>query len=77
MNSNEKQAKETIQTAILLLDKIPSLRLNSYAMTLFFNAKTDEIAVIFAGGVMVDTKILKETLQKLAPTQGAKWGEIK
>jgi len=77
MSSNEKQAKETIQTAILLLDKIPSLRLNSYAMTLFFNAKTDEITAIFAGGVMVDTKKLKETLQKLAPTQGAKWGEIK
>ena len=77
MSSNEKQAKETIQNAILLLDRIPSLRLNSYAMTLFFNAKTDEIAAIFAGGAMMDTKKLKETLQKLAPTQGTKWGEIK
>jgi hypothetical protein len=26
---------------------------------------------------MMDTKKLKETLQKLAPTQGTKWGEIK
>ena len=77
MSSNEKQAKETIQNAILLLDRIPSLRLNSYAMTLFFNAKTDEITAIFAGGAMVDTKKLKETLQKLAPTQNTKWGEIK
>ena len=42
MSSNEKQAKETIQNAILLLDRIPSLRLNSYAMTLFFNAKTED-----------------------------------
>lgn len=77
MSSNEKQAKETIQNAILLLDRIPSLRLNSYAMTLFFNAKTDEITAIFAGGAMVDTKKLKETLQKLSPTQNTKWGEIK
>jgi hypothetical protein len=46
-------------------------------MTLFFNAKTDEITAIFAGGAMVDTKKLKETLQKLAPTQNTKWGEIK
>ena len=77
MSTDEKGGKEAIQNAIILLEKIPSLRLSSYAMILFFNAKTDEIASIYSGGMIFNTKMLKETLMKLAPTQVTKWNEIK
>ena len=77
MSTDEKGGKEAIQNAIILLEKIPSLRLSSYAMTLFFNAKTDEIASIYSGGMIFNTKMLKEALMKLAPTQVTKWNEIK
>ena len=77
MSSQEKEGKEAIQSAILLLEKIPSLRLNSYAMIAFFNAKADEIAAIFSGGAIFDTKQLKEALVKLSPAQMTKWNEIK
>ena len=77
MSSQEKEGKEAIQNAILLLEKIPSLRLNSYAMVAFFSAKADEIAAIFSGGVIFDTKQLKEALVKLSPAQMTKWNEIK
>ena len=77
MSTDEKGGKEAIQNAIILLEKIPSLRLSSYAMILFFNAKTDEIASIYSGGMIFNTKMLKEALMKLAPTQVTKWNEIK
>ncbi len=77
MSTDEKAAKETLQKAILLLDKIPSLRLNSYAMNLFFNAKADEIVSIFSGGSIFNTASLKETLGKIAPWQATKWNGIK
>lgn len=77
MSSDEKKAKEAMQQAVLLLDKIPSLRLNSYAMNLFFTAKSDEIVSIFSGGSIFNTKDLKQTLQKIAPSQMTKWNEIK
>lgn len=77
MSTDEKAAKEGIQNAVLLLQEIPSLRLNSYAMVAFFNAKADEIAAIFSGGVIFDSKKLKEALLKLAPAQLTKWNEIK
>ncbi|MDO4229625.1 MAG: DUF4835 family protein [Capnocytophaga sp.] len=77
MSTNEKTAKEEIQNAIQLLSKIPSLRLNSYAMNLFFNAKTDEIVAIFSGGSITNTATLKEILGRIAPSQITKWNEIK
>ena len=77
MSSQEKEGKEAIQNAILLLEKIPSLRLNSYAMVAFFSAKSDEIGAIFSGGAIFDTKQLKEALVKLSPAQMTKWNEIK
>ncbi|MDO4783169.1 MAG: DUF4835 family protein [Capnocytophaga felis] len=77
MSANEKQGKEEIQKAIFLLEQIPSLRLNSYAMNLFFNAKTDEIVSIFSGGNIFNTSALKEILGKIAPWQATKWNEIK
>lgn len=77
MSTDEKTAKEEIQNAIQLLSKIPSLRLNSYAMNLFFNAKTDEIVSIFSGGGISNTTALKETLGRIAPSQATKWNEIK
>jgi hypothetical protein len=77
MSNNEKEAKETLQKSIISLGSLPNLRLNSYAMTLFFNAKTEEIAAIFSAGTLLDTKVLKETLLSLAPTQATKWNAIK
>ncbi|MDO5106612.1 DUF4835 family protein [Capnocytophaga sp.] len=77
MSDNEKTAKEEIQKAVLLLDKVLSLRLNSYAMNLFFNAKTDEIVSIFSGGSIFNTTVLKEVLSKIAPSQTTKWNQIK
>ena len=77
MSIDEKAAKGVIQSAVVSLEQIPSLRLTSYAMNLFCNAKTDELVSLFSGGAILDSKPLKEALMKLAPNQVTKWNEIK
>lgn len=77
MHHDEKKAKQEISSAIISLEKIPSLRLNSYAVSLLFNAKADEISSIFASGSIFDTSQLKASLQKTAPAQLTKWNHIK
>lgn len=77
MNMDEKNAKEEMQNALLQIEKIPSLRLNSYAVNILFGAKTDEIVSIYSGGSMFSTKTLKESLLKVAPSQAIKWNMIK
>ena len=46
-------------------------------MVVFFSPQADEIAAIFSGGAIFDTKQLKEALVKLSPAQRTKWNEIK
>lgn len=74
--TDEKSTKIALENAIGLLDDISTIRLNSYVVNLFFNAKADEIVSIFSGGTHVDTKILKEKLMKIAPFQTTKWSQI-
>nr|WP_316948298.1 DUF4835 family protein [Capnocytophaga canimorsus] len=42
-----------------------------------FDAKADEIKAIFAAGALINTQVLKEKLQKMAPLHTSKWNEIK
>ncbi|MFJ1442298.1 DUF4835 family protein [Capnocytophaga canimorsus] len=77
MSSDTKKAKEEIQKALISLSEIANVRLNSYTTNLFFDAKADEIKAIFAAGALINTQVLKEKLQKMAPLHTSKWNEIK
>ncbi|MDO5607426.1 MAG: DUF4835 family protein [Capnocytophaga sp.] len=77
MTTDPQKAKEAIRNAVELLAKVNTVRLNAYAIVLFFNAKADEIKDLFSGGTITDNRELKETLMKIAPFQATKWNEIK
>lgn len=77
MTSDDKKAKQEIINAIASLAKVPNQRLNSYPNVLFFNAKADEITSIFSVPSSINTAGLKQNLQKIAPSQSAKWNAIK
>ncbi len=77
MSTNPKEAKEVIAMAVNQLKGINDRRPNSYLVRTFFDAKSDEIQVIYSGGPQVDITQLIENLNRMAPTQRSKWGEIR
>lgn len=77
MSADDKKAKQEVINAVASLTKVPNQRLNSYPNVLFFNAKADEITSIFSVPSSVNTTDLKRNLQKIAPSQSAKWNAIK
>lgn len=77
MSANTKQAKEAIASSIKQFETMNSRRPNSFLLRTFFGAKADEIEQIFSDGPNVDITSVKETLQKVAPTYGGKWRNIK
>ncbi|WP_034040269.1 DUF4835 family protein [Wocania ichthyoenteri] len=77
MSDDAKGGKEEIADALIKFKAMNSRRPNSFLLRTFFDAKADEIAQIFSDGPNVDISNLKETLQKIAPTQSSKWRNIK
>ncbi len=77
MSSNVKQGKASIITALDLFKKMNSRRPNSFLLRTFFDAKADEIELIFSDGPKVDIANVKGTLQKIAPLHASKWRNIK
>lgn len=77
MESNQKEAKETLARAVNGLKGINDRRPNSFLVRTFFDAKTDEIQAVFSGGPQVDISKLVENLNRLAPTKRTNWSEIK
>ncbi|MCF7568189.1 DUF4835 family protein [Sabulilitoribacter arenilitoris] len=77
MSENAKQGKEKIASALMKFKAMNSRRPNSFLLRTFFDAKADEIEQIYSDGPNVNISSLKETLQKISPTQSAKWRNIK
>ncbi|MGZ0017898.1 type IX secretion system protein PorD [Yeosuana sp. AK3] len=77
MSDNAKAGKEVIASALQQFEVMNSRRPNSFLLRTFFDAKSDEIQQIFTDGPSVDIAKVKETLQKVAPTYGSKWRNIK
>ncbi|NCO63032.1 MAG: DUF4835 family protein [Flavobacteriales bacterium] len=77
MSDNAKAGKEVIASALQQFEVMNSRRPNSFLLRTFFDAKSDEIQQIFSDGPSVDIAKVTETLQKVAPTYGSKWRNIK
>jgi hypothetical protein len=77
MNTNPKEAKQTISNAIMSLQKINSSRPNSFLFRVFFDTKSDEIQQIFSGGPSVNISEMVSLLSKIAPMHASKWRDIK
>lgn len=77
MHNNIKKGKQTVTKAIEPLEKMHSVRPNSYIMRVFFDAKADEISSILSGGPSVNIAETVQILNKIAPTYTDKWKDIK
>lgn len=77
MYNNIKKGKQTVTKAIEPLEKMHTVRPNSYIMRVFFDAKADEISSIFSGGPSVNIAETVQILNKIAPTYTDKWKDIK
>jgi hypothetical protein len=77
MNTNPKEAKQTISKSIMSLQKINSIRPNSFLFRVFFDAKSDEIQQVFSGGPSVNVSDMVSVLSKIAPMHASKWRDIK
>lgn len=80
MSENETRAKTTIGNALKSLEYYEKGN-NAlfYPLDIFFLAKKDEIGKIFGGGMMstVDITAVKETLNRLSPTNSSIWNNLK
>lgn len=76
MTSQPKEAKEHIKTQILRLQNLIRRQPNSYTMRTFFDAKGEEIGLIFSDGPEVDTEGLIKFLNRYAPSATSFWDMI-
>lgn len=78
MNSDLKVAKQGVANAVNSLIEIHELRPNAFITRIFFDAKSDEIVSIFSGGPTgVEITKLSNTLNRISPTNSAKWQNVK
>ena len=77
MADDPKGGKQAIVDAIGLFAEMNKRRPNSFLQRTFFDAKSDEIEMIFSGGPNVDIANMVSLLNKIAPTQSSKWQNIK
>lgn len=77
MAEDTKGGKEMILESISKLASVYKSRPNAMIVRVFFDAKSDEVASIFSGGPKVDTAPLLESLNRISPTNAAKWNRIK
>lgn len=77
MHNNLKEGKKTITEAMKSLEDIHNTRPNSYLMRVFFDAKADEVASVLSGGPSVNIAETIQRLNRIAPTYGDNWKEIK
>ncbi|SHJ04486.1 DUF4835 family protein [Aquimarina spongiae] len=77
MHNNVKQGKQTILKAMKSLEKLHSVRPNSFIMRVFFDSKAGEISSILSGGPSVNIAETVGILNKIAPTYADNWKDIK
>ena len=77
MHENLEKSKENMIRSIISLDKMNRRTPNSLLIKLFFDTKSDEIQDIFTSGPQVDTDLLFQQLNRLAPFFSSKWRNIR
>ena len=76
MSNDPAQAKSSVANAINILSGIHRSQPNALVTRIFFDAKSDEIVGVFAGGPTYDKTNLIETLTRINPTNGVKWNRM-
>ncbi|MEM6719042.1 MAG: DUF4835 family protein [Bacteroidota bacterium] len=77
MAEDPRAAKTAISGTLDLFKALSNRRPNSFLLQTFFDAKAEEIQLIFSGGPKINVVRLVETLNKVAPFHATKWGKIK
>lgn len=77
MSADQKSAKASIAETLEKMRGMYNTRPNNFLSRVFFDAKAEEIASMFAGGPQVNIKELVETLNRVAPTKASLWRQIK
>ena len=77
MNEDVKEGKLKIISVLGDLQKVHSVRPNSFLMRVFFDAKADEIMDILSGGPSVNVSEATDILNRIAPMHSQKWRNIK
>ncbi|NVJ88596.1 MAG: DUF4835 family protein [Flavobacteriaceae bacterium] len=75
--TNKEFAKQTIEDTVLSMETLFNKTVGNYLIRLFFDAKSDEIVRIYSDGPRTrNVSRLSSTLQKINPTNNAKWRNI-
>lgn len=77
MTQSPEASKEIIASSITNLYTIYKRNAKTPLLTLFFDAKAQEIANLFSQGPNLDTKELKTNLMQMAPLFSNQWNRIK
>lgn len=77
MSNDLKTAKQGIANAVNSLVEIHELRPNAFITRIFFDAKSDEIVSVFSGGPSIEITKLSNILNRISPTNAAKWQNVK
>ncbi|RMB56135.1 DUF4835 family protein [Dokdonia sinensis] len=77
MSTNQEDAKSQIAETLQLMRGMYNTRPNNFLSRVFFDAKAEEIASIYAGGPQVKITELVEVLNRVAPTKATLWRQIK
>lgn len=77
MHESVLKSKENVAKAIEEFGPMNKRRPNSFLLRTFFDAKSDEIELMFSEGPKVEITDLITTLNRVAPTYSSKWRNIK
>ena len=69
MSANVANGRARIAEGIEILQKANTARPATYIVTIFLDAKADELADIFKGGTDSEKKLVYETLMRIDPTR--------
>jgi hypothetical protein len=71
-------AKRIIENSLIQMETLQNLSAGNSLLRLFFDAKADEISMIFSGGPRSPSaNALQQVLQRISPTNTNKWQKIK
>ena len=72
-----KQAKQTLESSIFLIERLFNKTVGNYLIRLFFDAKADEIVNVYSNGEPTRNQLrLVQSLQKISTTNISKWKKI-
>jgi len=76
-SKNPKQAKQTLESSIFLIERLFNKTVGNYLIRLFFDAKADEIVNVYSEGEPTRNQTrLVQSLQKISTTNISKWKKI-